>query len=491
MGPERSSTAAIAGALRDVFPRFRVLVVGDLMLDRYLWGDVARISPEAPVPIVESEAEDARPGGAGNVVLNLAGLGLEPSVAGFVGDDEAGERLLALVAAAGLDAEGVVTLPGQTTTTKTRILAGHQQVLRIDGPDPANIDAAARRRLEEHVEGALESGPAALILSDYAKGTLPPETCRRLIAAARAAGVPAFVDPKGRDFAHYAGATAVTPNRRELGLAAGVPPADREALTEAGRRMVEALGLEFMVLTLGAEGMSYLRADDALHRAAVAREVFDVSGAGDTAVAAIAAGHAAGLAPADLLHLANVAAGIVVGKVGTAAVQGEAVLEALRREGRTPLDSVYTTDELRAMVAAWRAEGARIVFTNGCFDILHVGHVAYLQRAAAAGDRLIVAVNTDRSVREVKGESRPVNAEEDRACVVAALAAVDAVVLFDEPTPLELIQALRPDVLVKGGDYAKDEVVGAADVESWGGEVILVPLVEGRSTSAVIRKIAG
>jgi D-beta-D-heptose 7-phosphate kinase/D-beta-D-heptose 1-phosphate adenosyltransferase len=481
----------LAEVVRTGFAEKRILVVGDVMQDRYLWGDVERISPEAPVPVLRHSRDEIHAGGAGNVALNLAGLGIHVSLAGFVGDDDPRKHLLEILSAAEVDVTGIVTLETWPTITKTRIIAGHQHVLRIDAENLNHVGDEPINELLGRIEKRLGNGIDAIILSDYGKGVLTPSTCRYTIDAGRQHGIPVFVDPKGRDYSRYKDATLLTPNLKELRHAGGVDGADIDAACQAARTVVKDLNLDGLVLTRGGDGMTLITTDAILHSAAATQDVFDVSGAGDTVIAALAAGWIAGLNHRENLHLANLAAGIVVSKVGTVAVEQTALLQALHQDGQLLMNSVYTLDELSKRIDTWRSNGERIVFTNGCFDLVHAGHVQYLQKAACEGNRLIVAINTDASVRALKGESRPVTGQEDRACVVAALAAVDAVILFDEPTPINVIKKLRPDTLVKGGDYTKDQVVGATEVESWGGRVILVPLVEGRSTSELIRKIAG
>jgi D-beta-D-heptose 7-phosphate kinase/D-beta-D-heptose 1-phosphate adenosyltransferase len=334
-------------------------------------------------------------------------------------------------------------------------------------------------------------GVDAIIMSDYAKGALTTRLCQRLIEVAKESSIPVLADPKGFDFSKYAGASVLTPNLLELSRAGGVPADQTDDLVQAARAYVDTLGLQFLVLTRGPDGMTLVAKDQTVHSPAKAREVFDVSGAGDTVIASVAAAMLGDLDYVEMLHMANLAAGFVVGRVGTVAIDQTSLMRALHAEEQAPSESVYGLDELLLLVDDWRNRDQRIVFTNGCFDIVHAGHVSYLHKAAREGDKLIVGINTDKSVRVLKGDARPINGQDDRACVVAALAAVDAVVLFDEETPLELIKALQPDVLVKGADYSKDQVVGATEVESHGGRVVLVPLVEGKSTSELVRKIAG
>ncbi|MBK5929297.1 D-glycero-beta-D-manno-heptose 1-phosphate adenylyltransferase [Halochromatium salexigens] len=459
------------------------------MLDRYLWGQVGRISPEAPVPVLHLARESESAGGAANVARNLIGLGLEVSLAGITGADEDRQRLLRLLAEVGADTSAVLADPSRPTTTKTRVLGNHQQMLRIDAERLAPLSAELEDRLYALIEPQLHQAKV-LLLSDYAKGVLFGGLCGRLIEAARALGLPVLVDPKGRDFSRYLGASLVTPNRDELARVVGVDPADLDQLSASAERMRADLGLERLVLTLGELGLLVVEPGARTRLPAVAREVFDVSGAGDTLIATLAAGLAAGLDPIDSARLANLAAGVVVAKVGTAAVSlGElehAISDQAALEQAAKLCGLA---ELQARVRAWQARGERVVFTNGCFDLLHAGHVTYLERARRYGQRLVIGLNSDRSVRALKGPERPLIGEQDRARVLAALAAVDAVVLFDEDTPLALIEALRPDVLAKGADYRPEQVVGAEQVRGWGGELVLVPLLEARSTSDIIRRM--
>ena len=489
MDEPRPHNENIAGAVRKSFGHKRVLVVGDLMLDRYMGGKVERISPEAPVPILNPQTEEIRAGGAGNVALNLRGLGLEVAVAGYTGKDENRDRLLKVLAARGVDTSAVVTLADRPTVTKTRITAGHQHVLRVDSEDLKDIGANDRERLFQAVAAQLPVD--AIILSDYAKGVLSRDLCQRLIAAARQTDTPVLVDPKGLDFSKYAGATAVTPNLLEISRAGAVEAGNEADLIRAASGFVDSLGLEFLILTRGPGGITLVSKDQTIHSPARAREVFDVSGAGDTVIASVAAGMLGDLDYTDMLHMANLAAGYVVGRAGTVAIEQAALMWTLRTEDHSAPTTVYALDELLLLVDYWRSQNRRIVFTNGCFDIIHAGHVALFHKAAREGDRLVVGINTDRSVRGLKGETRPLNGQDDRALVVSAMAAVDAAVLFDEPTPLELIKALRPDVIVKGADYSKDQVVGGAEVEAWGGRVVLVPLVKDKSTSELLRRISG
>ena len=469
-----------------------VLVVGDVMLDRYIWGEVERISPEAPVPVVRTSMQDEKPGGAANVAMNLARLGASVSVCGFAGGDAEREQLESLLAEAGVEPL-LTAVPGAPTTTKLRILSGNQQMMRLDSdPPPSSYPAAAYDDLLQRALAALPNA-AVVVLSDYAKGVLTEQVCRTLIAAARTRNIPVLVDPKQRSFSRYHGATAVCPNRKELAAATGEPSSDLGRLLAAGQAMLSSLQMEFMAVTLGEKGIAVLRPDSSLHVPAVVRQVYDVSGAGDTVIAVLALAMACGAEIESAAHVANVAAGIVVSKAGTVPIQRDELLGALAPEIALHMDDkVLPLEHLLGRIAGWRAAGQRVVFTNGCFDLLHIGHITLLEQARQKGERLIVGLNSDSSVRRVKGTPRPLVGEQERAKILAALSAVDAVVLFDESTPLKLIEAIRPDVLVKGGDYTEEDVVGAREVRAWGGRVELIPLVEGVSTTRLIAKsVAG
>lgn len=476
--------------IEDRWAAKRLLVVGDVMLDKYVWGEVGRISPEAPVPVVRATHQSRQPGGAANVAMNLARLGARADVVGFAGGDE-DERLLAECLRENGIVPRFVTSEGFPTITKQRILSGQQQMLRLDS-DPVGVrPAAAYKRLLESVLEALE-GCDAVVLSDYAKGVLTPEICRAVIDAARRKNIPVLVDPKSADFARYSGATTICPNLGELAAAVRLETREVNALLDAAEGMVQKLDLEFLTATLGEKGIALVRPGNRMVAPAVARQVFDVSGAGDTVIATLALCLASGLKPETAVGLANLAAGIVVGKVGTVPVEKHELLAALAPQiALQGEDKVVSREELVQRVALWKANGERVVFTNGCFDLLHIGHITVLEQARRFGDRLIVAINSDKSVSGLKGPSRPIVGERERARVLAALAAVDAVVVFGEQTPLELIVAARPDVIVKGGDYNPDTVVGAKEVESWGGQVKIVPTVEGFSTTGLIAKGAG
>ena len=469
-----------------------VLVVGDLMLDRYFIGEVERISPEAPVPVILVKQQNERAGGAANVAANLAQLGVPTRLAGCVGNDIDGQALLRLVNGMGIATDGVLLSSHRPTTTKTRMMGGHQQMLRLDQENRAPFNTEESAQLEALVMQQLAARPALIILSDYAKGVLAASLCSAFINEARKLNIPVLVDPKGHDYSKYRGATALTPNKRETAEACRVDANDNDALMQAAAELRKSLDLDFFAVTRGEEGISVIGDDTMLHIPATAKQVVDVSGAGDTVIATLAAGLIGGLDAPEAFHLANIAAGVVVGKVGTVPIAQEELLQALlTQESAAQADKICDLPSLKARVLNWRKHGERIVFTNGCFDLLHAGHVTYLEAARKTGDRLVLGLNTDRSVRALKGPTRPVIHELDRARVLAALEAVDAVILFDDDTPLALIEAIRPDVLVKGSDYSENEVVGGAEVKSWGGRIALIPIVPGRSTSGIIEKLAG
>ncbi len=463
----------------------RILVVGDVMLDKYVWGTVERVSPEAPVPVVRGTQITHCPGGAANVAMNVAGLGAKAIVAGLVGEDQDAELLRRALEAAGVETR-FVPVADIPTTSKLRILSRNQQMLRLDFEKkyipPHGVYEELIRQSREAI-----SSCSAVILSDYAKGALNDHVCAVIINDARTLGIPVLVDPKSHTFQKYRNATTICPNLQEMALVTGTPPDDVERLLEMGERYLEECGLEFLTVTLGEKGIAVVQKGARTHAPVVARQVLDVSGAGDTVIATLCLALACKLEIGDAIKLANAAAGIVVGKAGTVPVDRNELIGALTQEIALHAgEKILSRERLVARVTAWRAAGQRIVFTNGCYDLLHIGHIDLIERARQQGDRLIIAINSDDSVQRLKGPSRPVVGQRERARVLAALSASDAVVVFDESTPLELILAIRPDVLVKGGDYADEVIVGASEVRSWGGRVFLAPLVEGFSTSKLI-----
>lgn len=467
----------------------RALVIGDLMLDEYVWGKTERISPEAPVQVVDVAREDLRLGGAGNVINNLVTLGCQVHVASVLGDDGDGRRLRGMLMEKGVVADGVLLAPGRTTSRKTRILASNQQMLRIDRESREPISPDQEDQLAAYV--AMVAGDCQVILiSDYLKGVLTEGLLHRVIALGRERGVPVVADPKGDDYRKYRGATLLTPNRKEAQTASGIAIVDEASLNMAGRKLRESLDLEALVLTRSEEGMSlFFRNGQGMHLPTEAREVYDVSGAGDTVLAVLGVGLGGGLALDEAARLSNVAAGVVVGKVGTSTVTPEEILEVIGRQHQDTDLKIKKRDALKLLLDDRRGRGKTIVFTNGCFDLLHVGHVKYLQKARQLGDLLVLGLNSDASIRRLKGPKRPLIGQEERAHILAALDCIDFVVIFDEDTPLELIDALRPHILVKGGDYTPEGVVGKKIVESYGGRVELIQFVDGRSTTNIIDKI--
>jgi D-beta-D-heptose 7-phosphate kinase/D-beta-D-heptose 1-phosphate adenosyltransferase len=466
-----------------------ILVVGDVMLDRYIHGSVDRISPEAPVPVVRATKRSQQPGGAANVAMNVAGLGAQAAVIGFVGEDEDGTALAALLKAGGVEAR-LIPVRDTPTISKLRILGGSQQMLRLDTEATTPRPSSAYTALLVEVHSLLPTIDA-IILSDYAKGTLTAENCQGIICAARQAGIPILVDPKGRDFQRYRGATTICPNLKELALATGDSGTDLDAILDRGQSLPSELGLDYLTVTLGEKGIAVLQPEGRFHAPAVARQVFDVSGAGDTVIATLAVAIASGVAIEDAARVANIAEGIVVAKLGTVPIARHELAAALTEfSGTETREKILDLDRLLVRVAEWRTSGHTIVFTNGCFDILHVGHIALLEECRRFGDKVVVGINSDASVSRLKGPDRPVVSERERARILAALSATDAIATFDAPTPIDLIAALRPDVLVKGGDYTEEGIVGAPEVRSWGGRVVIVPTVQGFSTTNIARKLA-
>jgi D-beta-D-heptose 7-phosphate kinase / D-beta-D-heptose 1-phosphate adenosyltransferase len=473
----------LLGALAG-FSTARILVVGDVMLDRFVYGRVSRISPEAPVPVLAVEREVMSLGGAGNVARNVVSLGGRATLIGGKGNDAAGAALDTLMTRETGIGNALVALAGARTTEKIRYIADQQQVMRADSETPwpgaGEGLAEVRAALAQH---------DVLVISDYAKGFLPPALVKALIALARAQDKPVIVDPKGAQCGHYDGATLITPNRQEAGLATGIEIDSDQAAATAAERLLTALpGLGAALITRGGDGLTLLaRGQDAVHIPARRREVFDVSGAGDTVVAALALALAAKSDFADAARLANLAAGIAVTKVGTAAVTAEEIAGELQsRQLESAEKKIVPAARAQEWLDLWRTKRNRIGFTNGCFDLIHPGHISLLNQARARCDRLVVGLNADASVRKLKGEDRPIQDEMARALVLASLAMVDLVVIFHEETPDRLIRALRPDLLVKGADYKREEIVGAEFVSSYGGEVLLAQLVPHQSTTDLI-----
>ena len=479
-------------------PGRNVALVGDFMLDRYVFGRTERISPEGPIPVLRFHHEEQRLGGAGFVHAGLTALGARVSAVGVVGGDVAGEELRRHLSAGGANVDGIITCDGRPTVTKSRFLGSSedktpQQMIRLDVEDTGAVDAATAEQLVARGSAAMEHADL-LCLEDYNKGVLTPAVCEALIAHARQRGMPVFVDParlSAPEYAKYRGATALKLNRPEAERATGLPARRPEQLRAASEKLLRELDLEAVVITLNDAG-SYLAtrgqgAPELL--ASRPRQVADATGAGDMVLVTLCIARAAGASWHDAVALANVVGGLEVEKLGCVPITPAEIVHDLMSEHHAQAGKERTLDALVPELGIHRAAGRKIVFTNGCFDIVHLGHVKYFQWAKSQGDLLVVGVNTDASIRRLKGEKRPVITENDRVGVLEELESIDYLVRFDQDTPMDLIRAIRPDVLVKGEDYAKEQVVGWEFVESCGGRVALAPLVDGRSTSGVIQRI--
>ncbi len=464
-----------------------VLVIGDVMLDRYVYGDMTRISPEAPVPILQVTREIGLPGGAGNVVRNLTALGAAVAFISVLGDDQTGSDLTGLVGGQPGVEPWLLVQGGRTTTLKTRYVASGQQLFRADREETAPIHPKLAERMLRIASDAM-AATSVTVLSDYGKGVLAGDVPAKLVAMARAAGRRLIVDPRGPDHARYAGADIIVPNRIDLAEATAMPVDTEHAILAAATALRSRHGFGAVVVTRGNDGMTLVDDGGARHFPAEAAEVYDISGAGDTAVATLAAAIAGGADTETAVRLANLAAGVVVGKAGTAVAREADLLFALSPQ-RSALRKIVPREEAAEQVERWRRRGWRVGFTNGCFDLLHPGHVHLLEEARSKCDRLVVGLNSDASARRLKGPKRPVQPDAARAAVLASLASVDLVVVFEEDTPEELIAELRPDLLMKGADYALDEVVGADLVRGWGGKVALADLLPGHSTTATLARI--
>ena len=470
------------------FSSTSVLVVGDVMLDRFLWGDVGRISPEAPVPVFNVNERSAVLGGAANVAANLDGLGCRVFLLGVRGQDDNGRMLVQKLARAGIE-DHLLEDETRPTVTKTRVMARSHQLIRLDEEKTHPASPEIVKKLTKLFRGLL-SDVQAVIISDYKKGLLGAALCSELISHSRKAGLPILIDPKGRDWERYRGATCVKPNAAELDLITSGKINNESDLIERAAEVREAYDHEWLLVSRGEKGVILVGRDtDPLIIPARARQVYDVSGAGDTVMAVLGAGVGAGLDFEEAARLANTAAGVVVSKLGTQPIAWNELLAAWQYNGAGPDLKVSSLSVAEVQVDAWRGAGDRIVFTNGCFDLLHAGHVKLLYEAAREGDKLVVGLNSDASTRRIKGPDRPVVRGIERVQVLAALDCVDMVVVFEEDTPIRLIETLKPDVLVKGADYRKEEVVGRELVEGRGGKVILLDLLEGLSTSRLIDRM--
>jgi D-beta-D-heptose 7-phosphate kinase / D-beta-D-heptose 1-phosphate adenosyltransferase len=471
------------------FDSCHLLVIGDLMIDEYVWGNVERISPEAPVQVVTVKNEEYTLGGSGNVVKNLAALGAKVTVLGITGADEDARRLIEKLSDLGVDSRGVIMEPGRTTTKKTRIIADHQQVLRIDRETKKEISSPTLETLMGLAEKNIPAADVVLI-SDYAKGLFTRSLLSKLVVVARACGKITIADPKGVDFAKYNGISLITPNRKEASMASGIDIVDEPTLSKAAKKLLEKAGVEKLLITCGKDGMVLFEPNqDPFKVKTDAREVYDVSGAGDTVVAVLGLGLAAGLSFREAITLANIAAGIVVGKIGTATVSKIELAQAIRR---TPEDAVIkcrSLNELSELCRRLKQDRKRIVLTNGCFDLLHVGHIKLFSASKQLGDILIVAIDDDESVRSLKGDGRPVINAKERLRILSALDSVDYVLVFASNQLEKVIETIRPDILTKGSDYESEEVLGREIVEGYGGRIELIAITEEISSTQIINNI--
>lgn len=468
----------------------RIVCVGDVMLDRFVYGDVSRISPEAPVPVCRVLSERTMLGGAGNVVRNLDAVGVTSHLISVIGVDEPANELQELLGQLKSVTPHFVFVNTRQTTVKERFISRSQHLLRVDRESVKLVSKETSAKIIEHVTKII-SGVDALIISDYGKGVLPEGTISAIISSAKKEDIPVIVDPKGKDYSRYRGATLITPNQRELAEASHMSLEGNGDIGEAAKKIAEENGIANVLVTRSSEGMTLVTKDKVEHLSAEAQEVFDVSGAGDTVVAIVSAAIAGKLPLITGARLANIAAGIVVGKMGTATIFGQDLTSAIRRHDYF-LPTEAKVNELPtalAQISEWRGTGQKIGFTNGCFDLIHPGHITLLTKARKACDKLIVGLNTDQSVKLIKGQNRPIQDEMGRSTVLASLACVDLVILFSEETPQNLIEVIHPDVLVKGADYKLEDVVGADTVQSYGGNVLLVDIEVGHSTTGTIARI--
>ncbi|MDR3347969.1 MAG: D-glycero-beta-D-manno-heptose-7-phosphate kinase [Helicobacteraceae bacterium] len=463
----------------------KTLVVGDLMLDTYLWGRSDRISPEAPVPVVDIEKTTVVLGGAGNVLNNLLSLGAVVFAAGVIGDDETGAQLKSILKQSAIDTSALIVQQGRKSSRKTRVMAAHQQIVRFDSESKDAISGASEEALKAKVLELL-NGIDICLISDYGKGVLTASLTQFIIDKAKSLGKKVLIDPKGSDYAKYKHATLITPNRKEAGEALGRALTTLEAVKEAGAELRRRFEIDRVIITLSESGMMICSDDGCKHIPTQAREVYDVTGAGDTVLASLGIALANNMQIDEAAHFANIAAAVVVSKLGSATVTiDEAIAYDFRHSISSRADKVITLDQARLESLWLKKSGRRVVFTNGCFDLLHRGHIDYLRRSRAEGDALFVGLNSDASIKKLKGSNRPITCGEDRAFLLGALSFVDYIIMFDDPTPIELVKAIRPDVITKGADYAGKEVVGS----EYAKEVILLDLIEGRSTTNTIAKI--
>lgn len=463
--------------------------MGDLMLDKYLLGQVKRVSPEAPVPVLDVREEKNTLGGAGNVALNLNGLGISVYLLGMVGTDAEGEIIKKLLSDSELSDEHIISTAKKPTTTKTRIVGAKQQIVRIDKENTEDISEDLETLLLENFKRVINGNDIdAIVISDYAKGLVTDNLCRFIIREANKKDVPVVVDPKGQDYTKYKKATILMPNESELSLACKKIFKTEKELKKSARRLYEKLNVDYLVVTRGEKGIRLVAQNYDHDIPARAREVYDVSGAGDTVISLATAGIITQLSIEESLNFANLGAGYVVSKFGTHPITYSELDEVIKRLLLSN-EKHLNVQEAENRINYWRRHSQKIVFTNGCFDIIHPGHIHLLREASQEGDKLIVGINSDASVKKLKGESRPVNKLEDRIKVLEALSFIDAIIPFSDLTPLKLIKQIEPDILVKGADYEEDEIIGAKEVKERGGRVVRVPLIEGKSTTELINQV--
>lgn len=469
--------------------KIKVLVVGDLMLDEYIWGSVDRVSPEAPVQVVEARSENYVPGGAANVANNLVALGYDVSLVGTIGDDHNGNKLTQMLKQENINCEGIRILKHRPTINKIRIIAHNQQILRIDREVKGTISEKMEQEIIDYIDSTIPTVDG-IICSDYLKGLLTNNILKAIITGSKRHRKLVFVDPKGKDFLKYRGASVLTPNEHEVEVASIESGRDSYELTKAAKKIIAMVQLDSLLVTRGKDGMCLFETGkDPMHIPTEAKEIYDVTGAGDTVIATFAMAVLSGLNFEEAAKIANKAAGIVVGKVGTAVIHKEDIKNILEESVLHSAQNILPLNELKQIVSQAKSYRKSIVFTNGCFDIIHSGHIEFLQKASELGDLLIVGLNSDSSVRKLKGEGRPIKTEQERASILAALKYVDYIVIFPEETPESMIRELRPDIVVKGSDYSVDQVVGRDIVEQYGGRVELVPIVQGFSTSTLVNDI--
>lgn len=482
------STLALTACVESL-SKAKVLCIGDIMLDRFVYGDVERISPEAPIPVFNIKSDKLMLGGAGNVASNLSGLGAKTRFITVVGNDPAGHDIKKLITEIPNTTAILIHEKERRTSIKTRYIAGGQQMMRTDDETVAPIKNETKQKIIKLVTSGLNNCNA-LVIADYAKGVLTPEITKQLIRLAKKAKIPIIVDPQGADYKPYKGADIITPNRKELSLATGMPANTDKQINTAARKLISENNIKSILATRSGDGMTLIGANSFDTFNAEAQEVFDVSGAGDTVVATIGASLSAGVDLKQAVKLANISAGIVVAKTGTAVSYANDIIEAIEnREPPSKTVKILNAKSALNRTKVWRTQKLTIGFTNGCFDLLHPGHIATINAAKAACDKLIVGLNNDASIRRLKGKQRPIQSDKVRAQILTSLKNVDAVVIFSEDTPMRIIESLKPDVFIKGADYKINKIPEAKTVQAYGGKIILAELIEGHSTTATISKL--